>query len=184
MIDVLEPTMSPKSEVPRRVEQGFTLLEILIAMIVLAVGGVSILSLFTRAVQLQYRSVIEERKASVLAEAVPKAQELLNQHLPTAEQPVPTVDPLKLDKWSREHCPRDFGVQISFSSPGADFPVGEGAVAEITVLYRDDPQGKPIRHILQRTVIPVKAVEESVSYKEEQAGKLAREGGSKDDKDR
>ncbi|MCU0726493.1 MAG: prepilin-type N-terminal cleavage/methylation domain-containing protein [Planctomycetes bacterium] len=44
-------------------ERGFTLLEILLAMIILAVGGVSIISLFAAAVSLQYDSAMNQRRA-------------------------------------------------------------------------------------------------------------------------
>ena len=54
-------------------EEGFTLLEILMAMIVLAVGGVSVLSLFASAVSLQYKSVVADREAKILPEVVARA---------------------------------------------------------------------------------------------------------------
>ena len=83
----------------RKGEEGFTLLEILMAMIVLAVGGVSVLSLFAAAVSLQYKSVVSDREAKLLPEIVASAQQHLNRHIPSAEEkvmgsnssPIPTL---------------------------------------------------------------------------------------------
>ena len=58
-------------------EEGFTLLEILMAMIILAIGGVGVLSLFAAAVGLQYESVIDQRKALILADVVADAQQVV-----------------------------------------------------------------------------------------------------------
>ncbi len=48
-------------------QRGFTLTEILVAMTILAVGGVSVMGLFAAAVQLQYKASIED-EASLLLE--------------------------------------------------------------------------------------------------------------------
>ena len=70
-------------------ERGFTLMEILLAMTILVLGGVSVISLFAAAVSLQYDSVVNERKAMILSDIVSEAQQVLNDHKPTKEAPTP-----------------------------------------------------------------------------------------------
>ena len=157
-------------------EQGFTLLEILLAMIVLSVGGIGILSLFAAAVTSQYNSVVNERKADILTAMVNEAQEELNRHNPTADEPVPK-------NRAREKSPvhgRDFEIALRWTA-ATQFPAGEGAVAEIDIFYRGQPVDT-VRRILQRRVFSRHELEESVSYKQDQAADAARQG-SDDDED-
>lgn len=157
--------------VPRK-EQGFTLLEILLAMMILAVGGVGILSLFATAVGHQYRAVIKERQASILTTVVADMQQRVNQHTPTQERPVPN-DVAKKPVPGYE---RDFQVEVKFSAPG-NFPPGEGAIAYITLYYRGREVDTVMR-VLQRTVFSKSELKECISKARD---KKADEQESKED---
>jgi prepilin-type N-terminal cleavage/methylation domain-containing protein len=143
--------------VPKK-EEGFTLLEILLAMMILAVGGVGILSLFAAAVGHQYRAVVKERQAAILTSVVSEMQQRVNEHTPTPERPLPADIALR----PVEGHERDFQVEVKFSAPGA-FPPGEGAIANITLYYRG---GRPytVMRVLQRTVFAKSELKSLVSY--------------------
>lgn len=141
-------------------EDGFTLLEILMAMIILAVGGVSVISLFAAAVSLQYDSVMDQRKAMILGDIVSEAQFALDRHTPDPEGK--KLLPPAVEEKEAPYYSRDFSYSVTFKSAGS-FPPGEGAVAEITLYYRGRPL-EPIQRILQRTVFTEKDLTESVSY--------------------
>ncbi len=139
-------------------EGGFTLLEILMAMIILAVGGVGVLSLFAAAVGLQYESVLDQRKALILSDVVADAQQVVNAHAPVEGQMLPP----DIEQTPTAQFSRDFEYSVTFSGSGM-FPAGEGAVAEITLFYRGNAL-EPMRRILQRTVFSKSEIEKSVSY--------------------
>jgi prepilin-type N-terminal cleavage/methylation domain-containing protein len=137
-------------------QSGFTLIEILIAMTILVVGGVGIISLFAAAVALQYDSVVNEQEAAVISDVVAEAQQVLNRHMPTADQPLPP--PLER-KPSANY--RDFEYEVSFERREFILP-GEGAVARIRLYYRGAELDTEDR-VLQKTVFSPKEIKESIS---------------------
>jgi len=141
-----------------RGEDGFTLLEILMAMIILAVGGVGVLSLFAAAVGLQYDAVIDQRKALIMSDVAADAQQVMNAHTPVKDQMLPP----DIDRTATAQFARDFEYSVEFRGAGL-FPPGEGAVAEITLFYRGNAL-EPVRRIFQRTVFSQSEIEKSVSY--------------------
>ncbi len=149
--------MTASEPAPATRESGFTLLEVLIAMIVLAVGGVSILSLFAAAVAVQYDSVVGMRQADVVAEAAAEAQRALDGHAATPDAPLPP----DIKRKPSPAAPADFEVEISFHAL-AGFPEGEGAKAVIRVFHRG-VERDPVVRILQRTAFSTRELEESVS---------------------
>jgi prepilin-type N-terminal cleavage/methylation domain-containing protein len=153
--------MTARTTKPTGGEDGFTLLEILMAMIILAVGGVGVLSLFAAAVGLQYDSVIDQRKALILSDISSDAQQVMNAHAPVKEQMLPP----DIEKVPAEQYARDFEYSVKFSGAGM-FPPGEGAVAEITLFYRGNPL-EPVRRIFQRTVFSQQEIEKSISYQQD-----------------
>ena len=154
--------MTAMTTKPTGSEGGFTLLEILMAMIILAIGGVGVLSLFAAAVGLQYDSVIDQRKALLLADIVADAQQVVNAHAPVEDQMLPP----DIEQTATAQYARDFEYSVTFSGAGM-FPPGEGAVAEITLYYRGKPLD-PVRRILQRTVFSRQEIEKSISYAQDQ----------------
>jgi len=147
----------------RRREGGFTLMEILIAMTILVLGGVSVISLFAAAVSLQYDSVVNERKALILSDIVSEAQQVLNAHKPTKDQP----NPPNIERKESATYPRQFEYEVTFSR-SQYIPPGEGAIAHIRIYYNDQPQ-KEITRILQKTVFSEKEIEGSISLEMDRA---------------
>lgn len=152
-------------------EDGFTLLEILLAMIILAVGGVSVISLFAAAVKLQYNSVMDQRKAMILGDVVAEAQFALDRYEPDAEGK--KLLPAEIRDREAPYYSRDFTYGVKFL-PAGSFPPSEGAIAEITLSYRGRPQ-EPVRRILQRTVFAKKDLKESVSFEADRRADANRE---------
>jgi prepilin-type N-terminal cleavage/methylation domain-containing protein len=77
----------------RRGQRGFTLLEIMIALAVLAVGAMCVLSTFAAALALQMRREADVRAARVVAEAVDVAQSEWNRFTPARNTPFPEAIP-------------------------------------------------------------------------------------------
>jgi prepilin-type N-terminal cleavage/methylation domain-containing protein len=152
-------------------EDGFTLLEILMAMIILAVGGVSVISLFAAAVKLQYDSVMDQRKAMILGDVVAEAQFALDRYKPDAEGK--KLLPAEIKEKEAPYYSRDFTYGVEFKTAGS-FPPGEGAIAVITLSYRGRPL-EPISRILQRTVFAEKDLKESVSFEADRRADASRE---------
>lgn len=139
-------------------EGGFTLLEVLLAMIVLAVGGVSIMSLYAAAVSKQYDSVLSQRKALIYRDIVAEAQQVLDGHTPTKENPLPPP----MEKRPAAGF-RDFKVSVEFQGAGL-FPPGEGAVAVIQLYLNEEALKEPMRSVLQRTVFSEQELQKNLSY--------------------
>ncbi len=141
-----------------RNERGFTLLEILLAMIILVVGGTSVISLFAAAVSLQYDATLNQRKALILADLVAEAQMTYDAFPGTPEKPLPP----DIARRPAPQFPRDFDVAVSFKEAGA-FPPAEGAVANI-ILFFKGRELPPVERILQRSVFTAKDLETSLSH--------------------
>lgn len=152
---------------------GFTLLEILIAMTILALGGVLVISLFAAAVAMQYDSVVDRQKADILNEVVVETQQVLNAYEPEEGKPVPPP----IEKRPAPQYSRDFEYAVTFDqAPHA--PSGEGAIARITLYYRGNPL-EPIEQVLQRTVFTKAAREKLLSYERDKKADAAAEEEAK-----
>jgi prepilin-type N-terminal cleavage/methylation domain-containing protein len=107
---------------------GFTLLEVMIAMALLLVGGVSILAVFTLAVEHRIMRDVEAKLDLVRPEAVAMAQEALDTAKPN-EPPAAIVQ--------RPSAQPQFAVSARFApSPVKD---DEAWVALISISYRGSP---------------------------------------------
>lgn len=117
---------SPASVRPAR-ERGFTLLEIMVALAVLAVGAVCVLGTFAAAIALHLQREDDLRAKSVIEEARREAQAVFESHRATANQPLP--EPLKNQSWSR-----DVNVtwSVSFASVEGVKPE-DGCIAILTI---------------------------------------------------
>lgn len=170
------------SSTPPSPERGFTLLEILLALIVLAVAGVSVISLFAAAVSLQYESVVYERQSRILPDLVSEAQRELDAFTPTEEEKMPPG----IERKPVAQYPRDFEFEVGFV-PAPGLGIGEGAIATISVYYRGRALD-PVVRVLQRTTFTKAQLRESVSYKRDrqadEAGGRAEKDPGKDEKPR
>lgn len=167
------PMVNPSFD--RRGERGFTLMEILIAMTILVLGGVSIISLFAAAVSLQYDSIVNERQAMILPDIVSEAQQVLNAHRPTKEQPVPP----EIERKESALYPNDFQFEVTFSR-SQYIPEGEGAIANIRVFFREQ-ELPSITRILQRTVFSQKEIVESITLEQDRRADAEAAGEDEDD---
>ncbi|MEN8151232.1 MAG: type II secretion system protein [Planctomycetota bacterium] len=168
---------SPVGAANGRRERGFTLLEILLAMTILVLGGVSVISLFAAAVTLQFDSVVNERKAMILSDIVSEAQQVLNDHRPTKEE----ANPPDIERKESSLYPNEFEYKVEFRKSGY-IPPGEGAIAHITMFYRDQAL-EPVNRILMKTIFAAKEIEKSISLERDRAADAAAEQ-EKQDEDR
>jgi prepilin-type N-terminal cleavage/methylation domain-containing protein len=152
-------------------ERGFTLLEILLALVILAVAGVSVISMFAAAVALQYDAAVNERLSRILPDVVNEAQLAIDAHNPTEEQRLPP----NIERRPTAQYPRDFEYEISFSAP-PDVSSAEGARALIVIYYRGRAR-EPIEHIIQRTTFAQVELQKSVSYEKDRTTEAEPESG-------
>lgn len=125
-----DPLAAPSSATaPRRTARGFTLIEVLIAMSLLLVGGVSILSVFTLAVVHRVERDLEAKLDLLRPEARSLAQDAVDK-TKAGSPPAPLVD--------APTSQPGFTVSIAF----ARSPNGDPAwVAQCVLSYR----GKELR---------------------------------------
>jgi prepilin-type N-terminal cleavage/methylation domain-containing protein len=111
-----------------REARGFTLLEVMIAMALLLIGGVSVLAVFTLAVSHRVQRDVESKLDLVRSEALAIAQEAVDTSKPP-EPPAPIVN--------HTTSQPQFTVSARFAkSPNKDDP---SWVALISVSYRGQP---------------------------------------------
>jgi len=124
----------------RREDRGFTLLEIMIALAILAVGAVCVLSTFAAAIALHLRRESDVRTARVLEEARVEAQDVWDNHRPAKAGALP--QPLKNISYNRDP---NFSYSVTFE-PVDGQPVGVdgrvGAVAAVVRIARDGEAGR------------------------------------------
>jgi prepilin-type N-terminal cleavage/methylation domain-containing protein len=112
----------------RRGRAGFTLIEVLIALAMLLVGGVGILAVFAVAAAHLVESKVAERLAQVRFEAETMAQEAVDAMKPDAKQPE------KIDE--RKTTVPGYTVSVEFAKSPNDDPA---YVAKIRISYRGTP---------------------------------------------
>jgi len=159
-------------------ERGFTLMEILLAMTILVLGGVSVISLFAAAVSLQYDSVVSERKALILPDIISEAQQVLNSHRPTQE----AASPPTIERRESTRYPSDFEYEVHFKK-SEYIPAGEGAIAVIQLYYRGQ-EVESIDRILMKTIFAAKEIEKSITYEADQQADAAAEKEKQDEERR
>jgi prepilin-type N-terminal cleavage/methylation domain-containing protein len=155
-----------------KAQKGFTLIEVLIAMSILAVGAASILSIFTWAVAFYQKRVEDNRLTGVYNHVVAHALARWNEFDPASVQPgqpkvppkivadlrgdVPpdTTDPMILDAWQKY---RGFQYTITFEESDL-FPAnGQTVVADIEIrgLSGERDEASSHKFVLSRTNAPL-----------------------------
>jgi hypothetical protein len=149
----------------RTTRGGFTLLEILVALTVLAVGGVSVIAVFAAAVKLQYKSIVEEQVSLLLEPLHQIAQDRVDGFVYTEEKPVP-------DAIERTEVVESPGYEYEMTFEAADKRLalpGEGYW--VKVLIHPPGGGKPVSPprlwFIKRHVYTKEELEHSVTYDEE-----------------
>jgi prepilin-type N-terminal cleavage/methylation domain-containing protein len=152
----------------RRPENGFTLLEIMIALAVLAVGAICILSTFAAALALHMRREADVRTARVMEEARIEAQNAWDNWAPSKARPFPPALPDLV--YSRDV---NLGYSITYEAvPGQPaLPDGNpGGVAAVVKVSRagDAPERtRTYRILLVRSGFRAAERKESVTFEQE-----------------
>ena len=149
-------------------EGGFTLLEVLVALTILAVGGVSIIALFAAAVQLQYKSAIEDQVGLLLPEIEAEAQDIVDRFDYSADQTGPEDI-----EWKDARDRSGYRYQVRFVPASEDLALpGEGWWIDVDV----EPPGPgraiefPRMWFLKRQVFSAEDLERSVTWEAEREG--------------
>jgi hypothetical protein len=121
---------------------------------------------------------VDRQKADVLAVVVEQTQKVVNDYVPTANDPVPP----KIERKKAPVDARDFEYSISFE-PAPMAPEGEGAVARIVLYYRGNALD-PVVRIYQRTVFTEAARKELLSYEMDKKADARAAKAKGDDKKR
>jgi prepilin-type N-terminal cleavage/methylation domain-containing protein len=169
-----------------RTERGFTLLEIMIALAILAVGAVCVLSTFAAAIALHLRRESDVRTARVLEEARVEAQEAWDAYKPPKPGTLPP--PLKDLTYNRDP---NFTYSVTFE-PVDGQPVGaDGRVGAVTALVRITREGegnraREARIFLARSGIRPEDLKGSLTweYEKKKAEKMKESDPSKRPSDR
>ncbi len=147
---------------------GFTLLEIMIALAIFAVGAICVLSTFAAALALHMRREADVRMARVMDEARNEAQNAWDSWTPTKERPLPPS--IKDATYGRD---LSIGYSISFQTVAGQ-PLGPdglpGGIAAVVTVSRDgDPPGrtKVMRFFLLRSGFRAAEMKQSLTYDQE-----------------
>ena len=134
--------------------RGFSLIEVLIALSILLVGGVSVMSVFALAADFLVERKIEEKLILVRPEAVTMAQDAVDTAAPGAP-PRPIGDAKDTSSW-RPSAQPGFAISIVFApSPyGAQDPWSYAA--QIRVAYRGSelPRSSYLAFVTKSTLDP------------------------------
>ncbi len=159
---------------PSRAQAGFTLLEIMVALAILAVGAVCVLSTFAAALMLHSERQEKVRMKLAMDEARYEVQARWDSFRPTKAQPLP---PAVKDA----PCSRDPAVTYSVAFESVEgAPVGldgarRGAVAVVTIVRdRRTDRAKESRIPLSRTGYTREDLKESITYEEERKAEADR----------
>ena len=160
--------MTESLPVPSRRERGFTLLEIMIALAVLAVGAVCVLSTFAAALALHMRREADVRMARVMEESRTEAQVAWDAWTPTKSAPLPPD--VKEAPWARDpSLLYSITFQPVSGQPAGPDGITGGAKAVVRVLREGAPaaRAKTMEFFLVRGSFSAAERKTSVSWDQE-----------------
>ncbi len=155
----------PRSKTPARLParaRGFTLLEVMIALAILAVGSICVLSAFGAAIALHIRREADVRVARALEEARLEAQDLFDRWLPSPREPVP---PPLVDRSTARVPGVSYSVEFSLL-PGV---AATEAVRAKVVLQQEGGRDRTQNLLLGRSRLPAIELRTSRTVDEEKA---------------
>jgi prepilin-type N-terminal cleavage/methylation domain-containing protein len=133
-----------------RREGGFTLLEIMIALALFAVGAVCVLSTFAAAIALHLRRESDVRSARVLEEARRVAQDDWDTFQPTKARPLPA--PRKSQPYSRDSAVTySIAYEAVLGQPKGLDGLPAGVAAVVRVSAGEGTREREFRTFLVRT---------------------------------
>lgn len=158
---------------PRRAQSGFTLLEIMIALAILAVGAVCVLSTFAAAIALHMRREDDVRMTRVMEEARTEALLAWNSWESTKEKPLPP--PIKDQPFSRDPA---VSYSISFEliegQPTGLDGSANGAAALVQVRREGRDRPRELRVYLSRSELRPADFRRSWTYDQEKKASEAK----------
>lgn len=170
--------------IQRTRQAGFTLLEVLIAMSILAVGATSILGIFVAAIRFHTDRVEDNRITELLNHAMTHAEIAFNTHDPNADpsNPSPLPKPIKADLTDpltamqspdpmiREAAEKFKGFRYEITFEDNDLTVQGASVVATIKIYRlsgQKDESTPFdKVILMRSGTPVQEFFKSPSMEE------------------
>ena len=152
---------------PPRREGGFTLLEIMVALAILAVGSVCVLATFATALALHMEREEKGRTVRVLDEAIGEAQAAWDAHRPTKDRPFPPA--IRNVPYSRDPA---LAFSVAFERVEG-LPLGldgapSGVLARITVVREgrgDRPKEESM--VLFRSGFRAEEMKDSLTFDQE-----------------
>jgi len=154
---------------------GFTLLEVLMATSLLAVGAVSVLLVLASAAGYASQRQGQQRLTQVLEEARNDARSRANAFVPTADAKVPGGEDGKIDAQQSTLYP-GFSYELAFAPVDKDVPEA-GYQVTVTVRYGDAQEHDEVLVVGSDTV-PDQEFTHSVTWDEERAGQADTTGGN------
>ena len=169
-------TRRPDRKRPGRGKSGgFTLLEVLLATSLMAVGAVSVLVVLASAAGFASRRQSQQRLTQVLDEARNDSRAIANAFRPTKDDPLPggedaTFDPKSSALYGGYQYQLSFG-HVDSAVPEAGYRVG------VLVTYGDE-QSHTEKLIVGTDAVPDEEFATSITYEAERRGEGDSTGGS------
>ncbi len=157
---------------------GFTLLEVLMATSLLAVGAVSVLVVLATAAGYAGQRQSQQRLTQVLEEARNQARSMVNAFRPSADDELPGKDDEPNDETQSALYP-GFTYQLAFAAIDKDVPEA-GFNVSVVVRYGDGIEVEESL-VVGSDAVPDSEFTRSVTYELERRGLADREGGQEAD---
>lgn len=161
-----------RRRLPRSMQRGFTLLEVMLATGLLAVGSVSVLVVLATAAGFASKRQAQQRLAQVLEEARYEALATVNTFRPSEEFPLPGGEGgVAPDTVSRIFA--GYSYQLRFQAVDKEVPEA-GYDVFVNVVYGDGQEFQE-QVVVAADVIPDEEFQRSLTYEEQREGDADRD---------